>query len=154
MEVSVLRVDKTDNPKHPEKIALSIRALSKDPWQDADQRYAVGARVNGTVTRLQSFGAFVELEPGVDGLAHISELGAGRRISHPQEVLNTGDQVEATVLSVEKDKRRIGLSLDASRLAQAEETAQANAYRNPEEPAKDLGTFGELLKESMAKRNK
>ncbi len=154
VEVSVLRVEKTDDPKHPEKIALSIRALSKDPWQDADRRYAVGARVKGTVTRLQSFGAFVELEPGVDGLAHISELGAGRRISHPQEVLNTGDQVEATVLSVEEDKRRIGLSLDASRLAQAEETAQANAYRNPEEPAKDLGTFGELLKESMAKRNR
>lgn len=153
VEVSVLRIEKTENPKHPEKISLSIRALSKDPWQDVDQRYAVGARVKGKVTRLQSFGAFIELEPGVDGLVHVSELGAGRRVSHPQEVLNSGDQVEATVLSVEKEERRIGLSLDASRLAEAEETARADAYRKHEEPAKNLGTFGELLKESMAKKN-
>jgi small subunit ribosomal protein S1 len=88
----------------------------------------------------------------VDGLVHVSELGAGRRVNHPSEVLNTGDQVEAAILSVEKDKRRIGLSLDTARLAEAEETAQAEAYRNRQEPKKDLGTFGELLKESMAKR--
>jgi small subunit ribosomal protein S1 len=154
VEVSVLRVDKTDNPKHPEKIALSIRALVKDPWQEVDQRYAVGARVKGAVTRIQPFGAFVELEPGVDGLVHVSELGGDRRIGHPNELLNEGDKVEAIVLSVEKDKRRIGLSLDAGRLAEAEETAQADAYRKREEPAKDLGTFGELLKESMVRKNR
>jgi small subunit ribosomal protein S1 len=154
VEVSVLRIEKTDNPKHPEKIALSIRALAKDPWRDVDQRYTVGARVKGTVSRLQSFGAFLELEPGVDGLVHISELGAGRRLSHPNEVLSAGDRVEATVLSIEMDKRRIGLSLDADRLAKAEETAQADAYKKREEPAKDLGTFGELLKESMARKNR
>jgi len=148
----VLRIEKTDNPKYPEKIALSIRALAKDPWQDVDRRYAVGTRVKGTVTRLQSFGAFIELEPGVDGLAHVSELGAGRRIGHPHEVLSTGDQVEATVLSVEKDKRRIGLSLDAGRQAEAEETAHADAYRNRQKPEKSLGSFGELLKETIDKK--
>ena len=155
VEVSVLRIEKTDNAKHPEKIALSVRALAEDPWQNVDQRYAVGTRVKGTVTRLQTFGAFIELEPGVDGLVHVSELGAGRRIGHPHEVLTEDDRVEATVLSVDKEKRRIGLSLDAGRLAEAEETAQADAYRKREEPAaKGLGTFGELLKESMAKTNK
>lgn len=155
VEVAVLRIEKTDNPKHPEKIALSIRALAKDPWDDVDRRFAVGTRVRGTVSRLQSFGAFIELEPGVDGLVHISELGADRRIGHPQEILSAGDKVEATILSVETDKRRIGLSLDASRLAQAEESARADAYREARPtPEKSLGTFGELLKDSMAKTNK
>jgi small subunit ribosomal protein S1 len=153
VDVCVLRIEKTDNPKHPEKIALSIRALARDPWQDAEQRYPVGARVKGTVSRLQSFGAFIELEPGVDGLAHISELGAGRRIGHPHEVLSAGDQVEAAVLRIDKDKRRIGLSLDAGRLAEAEEATRAGAYRERQEPERALGTFGELLRERMAKKN-
>jgi small subunit ribosomal protein S1 len=153
VEVSVLRIETTDNPKHPEKVALSIRALAKDPWQNVDQRYAVGARIQGTVTRLQPFGAFIELEPGVDGLAHVSELSPGRRISHPNEMLNAGDRVEATVLSIDKDKRRIALSLDTDRLAEGQETAPAQAYRKPGSPAKDLGTFGELLKETLAKNN-
>jgi small subunit ribosomal protein S1 len=151
VEVAVLRIEKTDNPRHPETIALSIRALADDPWRDLEQRYAVGTRVKGKVTRLQPFGAFVELEPGIDGLAHVSELGAGRRIGHPQEVLGVGDEVEATVLSLDKDKRRIGLSLDARRLAEAEETAAAAAYHEREPAPRDVGTFGELLRESLAK---
>ena len=88
LEVTVLRVDKTDNPKRPEKIALSIRALSQDPWNEVAQQFPVGSRVQGHVTRLQPFGAFIELAPGVEGLVHISELGAGKRIGHPQEVLS------------------------------------------------------------------
>ncbi|MCG6863410.1 MAG: 30S ribosomal protein S1 [Chromatiaceae bacterium] len=152
VEVSVLRIEQTDNPKHPEKIALSIRALADDPWKDVDKRYVLGTRVRGKVTRLQSFGAFVELEPGVDGLVHISEIGAGRRISHPHEVLNPGDQVEALVLSLDKEKRRIGLSLDPGRLSETDESAGAGAYQDPRKTEKDLGTFGELLKESLDKQ--
>ena len=92
VEVSVLRIEKTDNPKRPEKIALSIRALSKDPWSDADKQFPVGRRVKGAVTRVQPFGAFVELAPGIEGLVHISELGAGRRVNHPQEVVSPGQE--------------------------------------------------------------
>ncbi len=154
VEVSVLRIDKTENPKHPEKVALSIRALARDPWQDADRRFAVGSRVKGRVSRLQPFGAFIELEPGIEGLAHISELGAERRVSHPHEVVNTGDTVEATVLSIDLEKRRIALSLDVAR--QAEATAQTNAYasyrKSSERKEKSIGTFGELLQESMGKK--
>ncbi|MEA3276729.1 MAG: 30S ribosomal protein S1 [Pseudomonadota bacterium] len=150
VEVAVLRIEATDNPKHPEKIALSIRALAKDPWQDADQRFAVGTRVKGTVTRLQTFGAFVELEPGLEGLVHISELGAGRRISHPQEIVSAGDQVEATVLSVDREKRRIGLSLDTAKVAEA--TAEAKAYTDYQKPKEGFGTLGDLLRESMNKK--
>ncbi len=153
VEVAVLRIDKTDNPKHPEKIALSIRALARDPWQDADGRFAVGVRVKGTVTRLQPFGAFIELEPGIEGMVHISELGAGRRVSHPHEVLNAGDMVEATVLSVDLEKRRIGLSLDTAR--QSEASAEADAFasykKTSEKQEKSIGSFGELLRESISK---
>lgn len=150
LEVAVLRIEKTDNPKHPEKIALSLRALAKDPWQDVAQRYPVGSRVKGTISRLQPFGAFVELAEGIEGLVHVSELGAGRRVSHPHEVVNTGDPVEATVLSVDTEKRRIGLSLDASRHPGTE--AAGESVTDYTAPPESLGTLGDLLRESMEKQ--
>jgi small subunit ribosomal protein S1 len=152
VEVQVLRIEQTENPKRPEKIALSIRALARDPWQDATQRFPVGSQVRGTVTRLQPFGAFVEIEPGLEGLVHISELGAGRRVSHPQEVVNSGQAVEATVLGVDPDKRRISLSLDASK--QASDAPQAASYVDYERPEKCFGTLGDLLRESMQQQKK
>jgi small subunit ribosomal protein S1 len=150
VEVSVLKIEQTDNPRHPERIALSIRALEKDPWRDALSDYPVGTQVQGTVSRLQSFGAFIELAPGVDGLAHISALGAKRRITHPQEVLNVGDRVEATVLSVDPDKRRISLSL-ASQGEAVESPKQEVNLADYAKPKQSFGTLGDLLKESMKK---
>jgi len=145
-----LRIEKTDNPKHPERIALSIRSLEKDPWQDVLNQYPVGTLVQGTVSRIQPFGAFIELAPGVDGLVHISELGAGRRISHPQEVVSVGDQVQATVLSVDMEKHRIGLSLDMER--KSEEGAGPDITAEYKQPKQSLGTLGDLLRESMKKQ--
>jgi small subunit ribosomal protein S1 len=150
VEVSVLRVEKSDNPKHPERIALSIRALARDPWQDVDQRFPVGSRVKGSVTRLQTFGAFVELTEGVEGLVHISELGAERRVNHPHEVVSPGDEVEATVLSVDTEKRRIGLSLDTTRHPGTE--GKTTSYTEYGKPKESLGTLGDLLRESMRKQ--
>ncbi len=146
VEVAVLRVDQTDNPKHPEKIALSLRALAKNPWTDADRQFPVGATVRGRVTRVQPFGAFVELAPGLEGMVHISELGAGRRVTHPNEVLETGKEVEATVLSVDLDKRRIALSLDPSRQGAAEPSPPAADYAKP---SQGMGTLGDLLRQAM-----
>ena len=150
VEVAVLRIDRTDNPKHPERIALSIRALEKDPWQDVPVQFPEGARVQGTVTRIQPFGAFVELAPGVDGLVHISELGAGRRVNHPQEVLRIGQKVEATVLSIDSEKHRISLSLDSTR--STGENAPENTVAEYGRPKPSFGTLGDLLKESLKKR--
>jgi small subunit ribosomal protein S1 len=151
VEVAVLRIEKTDNPKRPEKIALSIRALSKDPWCDADKQFPVGAKIKGTVTRLQSFGAFVELTPGIEGLVHVSELGAGKRVNHPQEVVSPGQQVEATVLGVDLEKRRISLSLDEAKAA--ENGADIAAYAAATQSKSGaMGTFGALLKQSMDKK--
>lgn len=151
VEVSVLRIEKTDNPKHPERIALSIRALEQDPWQNVVMDFPVGTQVRGRVSRLQPFGAFIELAPGIDGLVHISELGAGRRVNHPQEVLNLGDEVQATVLSVDTEQKRIGLSLDTE--GKAEEAQQAQAVKDYGKPGKqNFGTLGDLLRESMEKK--
>ncbi len=152
VEVSILRIDPPDEKNKREKIALSIRALSRDPWQDAIEHFPVGSRVTGKVSRLQPFGAFVELAPGIDGLVHVSELAAGRRINHPNEVLNPGDLVEATVLGVDLERRRISLSLDDQRQAggNPEPRAERAASQAPTKaPEKTLGSFGELLKASM-----
>jgi small subunit ribosomal protein S1 len=124
-----------------DRVSLSLKALASDPWRDATGRLAEGSRVTGTITRLQPFGAFVELAPGVEGLVHISELGAGRRINHPKEVVSVGQTVEATVLSVDHDKRRLSLSLAASKDASAADVAE-HAPRAPQK----LGTLGDLLK--------
>lgn len=150
VEAVVLRIDKTDNPKQPERIALSIRALEKDPWEEVVDRFPVGALVSGTVSRLQSFGVFVELAPGIDGLVHISELGAGRRIQHPQEVVKVGEAVQATVLGVDKEKRRISLSLDSKKqhldLPKPEDVADYT------KPKPGFSTLGDLLKERWPKK--
>ncbi len=160
VEVQVLRIEQTDNPKRPQKVALSIRSLAKDPWSDVMSRYSPGSRVDGHVTRTQPFGAFVELEPGLEGMIHISELGAGRRLNHPDEVLSTGQQVTATVLKVEPERKRIGLSLapetDASDTAlppEYERRGGGRRGRRDETPDLDdhLGTFGDLLKEQLGR---
>ncbi len=162
VEVAVLRIEDTGNPKRPQKIALSIRALAKDPWLDAANRYSPGTRVDGKVTRLQPFGAFVELEPGLEGLIHISELGAGRRLSHPQEVLSTGQAVTATVLKVEPERKRIGLSLADDNGALEHEPAPerrgktaGRRGRRDDMPESDegFGTLGDLLKEQMGRED-
>jgi ribosomal protein S1 len=93
------------------RVMLSRRAVEKDPWEEAQRSFPVGSVHTGKVARMQPFGAFIELVSGVDGLLHVSELGQGRRIEHPQEVLTQGQSVTVKVERVEKANRRIALSL-------------------------------------------
>jgi small subunit ribosomal protein S1 len=93
------------------RLTLSLKAMQQDPWADVSDRYTPDSRINGTIVRLAPFGAFVRLAPGVEGLAHISNLGAGRRINHPKEVVEVGQAVEVYVLSVDAANRKISLSL-------------------------------------------
>ena len=102
------------------------------------------------MVRIQAFGVFVELAPGVDGLVHISELGGERRINHPQEVVSVGDQVLATVLSVDTEKRRIGLSLDKER--KNKESIRPEITAEQTQPKQSFGTLGDLMKASMNKQ--
>lgn len=141
LDVAVLKIEPGQEKGKPgERISLSLKALASDPWRDATANLVEGSRVKGTITRLQPFGAFVEIAPGVEGLVHISELGAGRRINHPKEVVSVGQQVEAGVLAVDHDKRRLSLSMAASNDASAEDVAAAQPR-----VSQKLGTLGDLL---------
>lgn len=93
------------------RLTLSMKALQPNPWEKIAEKYPVGSKVEGPIVRLTTFGAFVNLEPGVDGLIHISNLGAGRRINHPKEIVETGRLVEAYVLSVDTQSNKISLSM-------------------------------------------
>jgi small subunit ribosomal protein S1 len=106
VQVKVLKVDRE---KH--RISLGMKQLEPDPWQDAQKKYPVGERVRGRVSKLMDFGAFVELEPGVEGLIHISEMSWTKRVRHPKEVLKVDDWVEAAVLDVQLAEQRISLGL-------------------------------------------
>jgi small subunit ribosomal protein S1 len=94
------------------KIGLSYREVGESPWANAASKYYVGARVNGTVSKLMDFGAFVKLEPGVEGLVHVSEL-AHQRIWRPSDVLSEGQEVEVKILSVDTEQQRMSLSIKA-----------------------------------------
>lgn len=93
------------------RLALSLKAMQPDPWASAAEKYPVGSRVGGPIVRLSSFGAFVRLEPGIEGLIHISNLGAGRRINHPREVVEAGQSADVYVLSVDQQNRKLSLSM-------------------------------------------
>lgn len=93
------------------RITMSIKATQPDPWENISGKYPVGSQVNGEIVRLAPFGAFMKLEPGIDGLIHISKMGTGRRIHHPREVVEVGQSIEAYVLSADKEKKKISLSL-------------------------------------------
>jgi len=95
----------------PGRIALGLKQTLADPWLEAQRRFPAGAQVEGPVTKLMNFGAFVEIAEGVEGLVHISEIVAGRRLNHPSEVLRAGQRVQALVLAVDAGKRQIKLSL-------------------------------------------
>ena len=105
-----VRVEKFD--KDTGKISLSYREVGENPWEKAASKYYAGARVNGTVSRLMDFGAFVKLEPGIEGLVHVSEISYNR-VWRPSDVLSEGQEVEVKVLSVDAEKQRISLSLKA-----------------------------------------
>ncbi len=108
VRVRVLRIE--PGRDRPPRIALSIKAATPDPWAGVEARFPRGARVRGVVARLADFGAFVSLEPGVDGLVHVSEAAA-ERVGHVREVLEPGQEVEAVVLAVDPAKKRISLSI-------------------------------------------
>ena len=94
-----------------ERVSLGHKQLVPDPWSNVIERYPVGIRVSGKVVSLTDYGAFIELEPGVEGLIHVSEMSWSKRVKHPSKILNVGDGVEAMVLGVDPGARRISLGL-------------------------------------------
>jgi small subunit ribosomal protein S1 len=106
LEVYILSVD-----KDREKIALSLKHKTPSPWENVEGKYPVSSRHKGTVVNVMSYGAFVRLEPGIEGLVHISEMSWTKRINHPSEVVQIGDEIEVQVLNINKEKQEISLGI-------------------------------------------
>jgi len=106
IEVKVLHFD-----RDRERVSLGLKQLKEDPWSSASERFPVGTRVAGKVVSLADYGAFVEVEEGVEGLIHVSEMSWTRKVRHPSKILNVGDMVEAVVLSINPEAKRISLGM-------------------------------------------
>jgi small subunit ribosomal protein S1 len=106
IEVKILNID-----FDKEKIALGLKQKDSSPWEDIEAKYPANTRVKGTVTNIMSYGAFVKLEDGVEGLVHISEMSWTKRINHPSEVVSIGEEVEVVVLEIDQNKQEISLGM-------------------------------------------
>ncbi|MGE5207031.1 MAG: 30S ribosomal protein S1 [Chlamydiota bacterium] len=141
IEAQVLKID-------PEKqrISLGMKQLQPNPWDTAAQKYKLGERARGTVTRLMDFGAFVELEPGVEGLIHVSEMSWAKKVRKPSDVLKPGETVEAVILGVNAGERRISLGLKQTLGDPWAEAAQRLASGSVVEgPVTSLTKFGAFV---------
>ncbi len=142
LEVAIKRIDWDNN-----KFSFSLRDTQANPWNKVGSIYKEGQQYPGKVIRLEQFGAFVTLEDGVDGLLHISKLGNGQRIRHPQDVVSVGQQLQVVVEKIDLDEKRIGLAL----VGQQDENTETSYTEQPSSSA-GLGTLGDLLKASQQKK--
>lgn len=106
VEVLILKVN-----KEKQEISLSMKQTEENPWDRIEQRYPPGKKISGTVRNLANYGAFVEIEDGIDGLLHVSDISWSKKVTHPGEILKKGDTIEALVLSVDKEKKRVALGM-------------------------------------------
>ncbi len=108
IEVKVLKSD-TDTDKR--RVSVGMKQLQPNPWDSVTEKYKLSERVRGTVTRVVEFGAFVELEPGIEGLIHVSEMSWAKKVRIASDVVKPGETVDAVILGVKADERRISLGL-------------------------------------------
>jgi len=151
VEVLVKQIDWEND-----KFSFSLKETLADPWEMVTLTWPEGSFHAGRVARLTNFGAFVTLAAGVDGLIHISKLGGGKRINHPREVLQEGETVEVKVESVDRDNRRLSLSLAGPARASEEEENLLETFRQhaAEESSRSMGSLGDLFKAKQEKRKK
>ena len=141
-----------------DRISLSLKDTLENPWDKVEEKYTPTSIHSGIVSRLAQFGAFVTLEPGIDGLLHISKLGSGRRINHPREVLEAGQEVTVKIDGVDLEKKRISL-IPEDYTAKAEEKKEARAAKKEdaapalkESTPQSMGTLGDLLQAQMKRK--
>ena len=141
-----------------DRISLSIKETLEDPWEAAVKKLAEGKAYVGTIARLAQFGAFVTLAPGVDGLVHISKLGAGRRINHPKEVVEAGQNLEVIIESIDTESRRISLIPSDYMSIEDEEEKEQRDFKDYQTSSKkgaaqdSMGSFGALLKAKLEEK--
>mgnify|MGYP003588596079 FL=1 len=144
VEVAVLRID-----RERDRISLSLKKLLADPWEKVESAYPEGSVHSGKVVRLTKFGAFIALEPGIDGLLHISRMGAGKRVSHAGEVLKDGQDIEVRIEKVDRAAKRISLVL-AEHDAAPEEKEKPEDYRQYMKKTQNaFGSLGDQLKDAV-----
>ncbi len=144
LELVIKRIDWEEN-----KFSFSLRDTLADPWSGVADKYKAGTKLTGKISRLAPFGAFVTLEPGIDGLVHISKLGEGKHIKHPQEVVKAGDALQVTVEKVDLEAHRISLIPTGS-----EEEVGETSYVDEPVSGSGMGSFADLLKAAQNKKKK
>jgi len=138
-----------------DRYSFSLKDALPDPWDRVADSFLIGSYHTGTVSRLAAFGAFVTLNEGVDGLIHISKMGAGRRINHPREVLKEGQRVEVQVEAVDRPQRKLSLALAEIKRAEEEEAATLQEYKQQKTAGpQTMGTLGDMLKAKMEQKGK
>ena len=143
LNVQVLKIEKTDDPKRPERISLSLKSMERDPWEEVGAKFPSGTQVTGKVVRIEQFGAFVELAPGLEGLVHVGELAAGKQVRHPREICKVGDSLMVTVLALDHERHRISLGVgERSDVVSQEDMDAARAAAGPAR----FGTLGDLFR--------
>ncbi|MDH4321214.1 MAG: 30S ribosomal protein S1 [Desulfobulbaceae bacterium] len=160
VEAAVMKLDWAND-----RFSFSLRETMADPWDGAVTKYYEGSTHTGRVARLTDFGAFVTLEPGIDGLVHISKLGAGRKVNHPREVVAQGQSLEVKVEGLDLEKRRISLAVlteekeeplpekggKKKEPRQSDDREALRQFQQQEQGNKSMGTLGDLLKAKMQK---
>ena len=136
-----------DIEKESERFSLGIKQLQDDPWKTVAERYEVGKEITGTITNLTDFGIFIELEEGIEGLVHVSEISK-EKIKTPVGQYNIGEVITARVMNINSDERRIGLSI--KRMEMEDEQSLLNDYVNNMGPA--TSSFGEILRENLQEK--
>jgi small subunit ribosomal protein S1 len=142
VQAIVLEIDKEN-----ERFSLGVKQLQSDPWETVAERYEVGKEITGTVTNVTDFGVFVELEEGIEGLVHVSEISK-EKIKTPVGMYNIGDLLTSRVMNINSDERRIGLSI--KRLDMEDDQELLNEYVNNMGPA--TSSFGEILRENLQEK--
>lgn len=135
-----------DIDKENERFSLGIKQTHDDPWKSVQERYAVGTEISGAITNITDFGIFVELEEGIEGLVHISEISTDKT-KIPSETFSVGSPITAKVMNINSEERRIGLSI--KRLNMEDDDAIMNDYMKSMENAKPTSSLGETLKETL-----
>lgn len=148
VEVAITKIEPASGDKR-ERIGLSLKALQEDPFEKAAAELAEGQRTSGEISRLEAFGAFVTLAHGAQGLIHVSELAGDRRVNHPRDAVTVGQKVDVVVLGVDREKKRIALSMKA--VAAKAEEEQVRGFK-PQ--GGSLGTLADLLQKASGPKEK
>jgi len=135
-----------------DKFSFSLKDILPDPWSDVGEKYPEGSVHKGRVSRLVPFGAFVTLEPGIDGLIHISELGKNKKINHPREILEENQVLEVKILKVDQQENRLSLTVASEEPGKDESNDYRKHLSSGGKSSGSFGTLGDILREKIDKK--